>query len=99
MPLSLHLLLIPSSNKSPHNKVLLTEAVLPTLECLQLIAGKVCQSIKRAIQILGQHLLVEAPLRKAPRGIAARKVGIWPTWAVEVTAAGDVEHAAAHGEV
>lgn len=97
--LSLRLLLISSSNKPPHNKVLLTEALLPPLERLQLIPGKVRQSIKWAIQILGQHILVEAALRQTSRGIATRKVGVWPTGSVEVTAAGYVEDTPSHGKV
>ena len=68
---------IPLSNQLPYNKVLLQESLLPPLEILQLIGIQVLEVVKRALQILGEHLQVEALVGKTARGIPAGEVLVW----------------------
>ena len=68
---------IPLSNQLPYNKVLLQESLLPPLEILQLIGIQVLEVVKRALQILGEHLQVEALVGETARGIPAGEVLVW----------------------
>jgi hypothetical protein len=89
----------PNRHELPHNKILLLKPFLPSPQRLQLLAIQVFQRIKRPIQILRQHVLIETATRQSPAPIAPSEVRIWSAWPVEVAAGGDVEDAAAHGEV
>lgn len=93
------LVLIANSDKLAHNEILLAESVLPPLKSLQLVPGKICQGVKRTIQVLGQHILIEAALGQTPRSIATREVGVRPAGTVEVATTADIEDPPAHGEV
>lgn len=97
--LDLLLVLISSSNQLADDQVLLEEPLLPARHRLELVPGKIGQGIQRPVQILGEHLLVEAALRQTSRRIAASEVFVRPTRSVEVAPAGNVEHATTDGEV
>jgi len=61
--LALLLVLISDSNQLADDQVLLEEPLLPARHRLELVPGKIGQGVQRPVQILGEHLLVEAALR------------------------------------
>lgn len=91
--------LLPNGNQPPNNDVLGLEPLLPPAQGLHLLRPEVRQRVQRAVQVLGQHGLVEAAARQSARGVAPGKVGVGALGAVKVAARRHVEHAAPHGEV
>lgn len=81
------------------NLVLLVEPVLPALESLHLIRAEPLQRVQGPVQVLGQHVLVEAAAGKTAAGVTASKVGVRAAGAVEVAATRDIEDATADGKV
>lgn len=92
-------LLIPHRHQLAHDEILVAELVLPPLERLELVGRQIRQLVERAVEVLGQHLLVEAAARESARRVPAGKVGVGPAGPVEAPAARDVKDAAPHGEV
>ena len=93
------LALIPSSDEPPNNQVLALKPLLPIPHRIVLISPQIRQRIQRSIQILRQHLLVEAVKCQAARRIPSSEVGIRPTRSIEVAPRGDVEDTATDCEV
>lgn len=99
-----HLLLLrsiklPHGNQLSNNAILFIKPLLPPLQRLNLIRRQVRQRIQRAIEVLGEHILIKATARKPAAGIAASKVGIRAPGTVKVAPARHVKHFAADGEV
>lgn len=86
-------------HKLANDVILLREPLLPPLQRVHLLGAQISQRVQRPIQILRQHVLVEAAARQATTGIPARKVLVGPAGAVKVAAARDVEDDAADGHV
>lgn len=86
-------------DQSSNDIILLIEPLLPTLQRLHLIPSQILQLIQRPIQVLCQHILIEATARQSPAGIPSREVRVRTTRAVEVASARDIKYLAAHGEV
>lgn len=86
-------------HKRADDQVLAREPLLPALQGLELVPAQALQRVKRAVQVLGQHVLVEAPAGQAPRGVPAGEVLVGAAGAVEVPPGRDVEDAAPHGQV
>lgn len=95
----LHRLVLLDADQPAHDVVLLLEPLLPAPQALHLGVAQPLEPVQVALQVLGEHVLVEAAAREPPRGVAPGKVAVGPAGAVEVPAAGDVEDAAADGEV
>jgi len=74
-----------------NNKVLRQEPLLPALQALHLLVPKTFEGIQRAVEVLGEHFLVEAMAGKATAGIATGEVLVGAAGSVEVLAARDVE--------
>lgn len=91
--------LLALSHQLANNQVLAEESLLPALQALHLLVPEPLERVKRAVEVLGQHVLVEAVAREATARIATSKVLVWTARPVEVAAAGDVEDAAPHGHV
>jgi hypothetical protein len=81
-----------------HNIVLFGEALLPALKGLHLVLAEALELVQGPVEVLGQHLLVEAAAGEATGGIATGKVGVGPAGPVKVAAARNVEDLAANGE-
>lgn len=96
---SLSFLLLPDRHQPPNDQILALELLLPAIHGLHLLGAQVAQGVERPVEVLGQHVLVEAPAGQAAARIAAGKVLVGPAGAVELAAVADVEDAAAHGEV
>ena len=96
--LSLLRLVVLHGNQLSNNIVLLQESLLPALKRIHLLGIQSLKLVKGSIKILGQHILIEAPTRKASACIPAGKVAVWTTGAVEVATRCDIENAAAHGK-
>lgn len=82
-----------------HKTHLLVKSLNPSFQILHLLRRQIFTIIQRAIEVLGQHLLVEALTRQAPRGVPPRKILIRASRAVEVAPWGDVVDFAADGQV
>jgi hypothetical protein len=90
---------LPHRNQLPNHQILLRKLLLPPLQRLQLLPIQIRQRIQRPIQILRQHILIKTPTRQPATRIPPREVRIRSAGTVKVPAGGDVEDAAAHGEV
>lgn len=82
-----------------HNKILAQELLLPVRQALHLVRAQPLEIVQRPLQVLCQHVLVEAVARQTPRRIAPCEIGIRPVGPVEVGARRDVKDAPAHGKV
>ena len=82
-----------------HDKILFLKPLLPAAQGIHLLGIQALEGIQRAVEVLGQHFLVEAAAGQAARGIPAGKVCVGASGSVKVAAGGDVEDAAAHGEI
>jgi len=82
-----------------NDQILLVEPFNPPIQIVNLLGTKIVTWIQRPVQILGQHLFIEALAREASRRIPARKVLIRTSWAVEVAPGGHVVDFPTHGEV
>ena len=60
-----------------NDQVLLVESLLPALQIVQLVIGQTVQIIQRSLEVLRQHVFVEALAGQAARGIPASKVLVW----------------------
>nr|POE89829.1 3-oxoacyl-[acyl-carrier-protein] reductase fabg [Quercus suber] len=92
-------LVVPDRHQLADHQVLLSEPLLPAPQRFHLLPAQILQLIERALQVLGQHVLVEAPAGQPATRVSAGEVGIWTARAVEVAAGGDVEDLAAHGQI
>lgn len=81
------------------NQVLLQEALLPALQGLELLLVQVLECVKRSIEILGEHVLVEAAKGQPSACIASSKVGIGTSRTIEVSARCDVKNSATNGKI
>lgn len=82
-----------------HDEILFLKPLLPPAQSLHLLPIQILQGVQGAIEVLGQHVLVEAATCQPATRIAPRKVGVGPARPVEIAARGDVKDAAAHGQV
>lgn len=82
-----------------NDQVFLREALFPSAEGLPLLLVQVLQVVKRAIQVLGQHVLVEAAMSQTATRISASKVRIRTTGTVEVSSGRHVKNTAAHRKI
>lgn len=78
---------------------LLIKPLNPTLQILQLFGVQIGTIVERPVEVLGQHLLIEALAREPPGGISTREVLVGSAGTVEVAAAGHVVDFAAHRQV
>lgn len=78
---------------------LLIEPLNPALEVIELLLGEISAVVERAVEVLGEHVLVEALAGEAARGIAAGEVLVGPAGSVEVAPGRHVVHLAAHRKV
>lgn len=81
------------------DQVLALEALLPAPQALHLLGAEALKRVQGSVEVLGQHLAVEAVAGEAAAGVAAGKVLVGAAGAVEVAARGDIEDTTAHGEV
>lgn len=98
-PLCLLRLLTPHRHQSSHNKILPLKPLLPATQRLHLLCSQPIQRIQFCLQILRQHILIEATTRQSSTRVSARKVGVRAAGTVEVLARRDVEDSAADGKV
>ena len=82
-----------------HCTHLLIKPFDPPIQILQLLRPQILAGIQRPIQILRQHLLIEALTRQSSRCISSREVFVGPAGTVEVAAGRDVVDFATDGEV
>jgi hypothetical protein len=68
---------IPLGNQLPHNEILLQKPFLPSLQILQLVRTEILEIIQGSLQVLGEHILVEALERETAGGVAAGEVFVW----------------------
>lgn len=87
------------SDQLANNKVLAEEPLLPALQTLHLLGAESLKGIERAVEVLGQHFLVEAVARETAASIAASEVLVGTARPVKVAAASDVKNAAPDGHV
>jgi len=83
----------------PNDKILFVKSLNPTVQVLELFRRQVLAVVQRPVEVLGQHVLVEALAGQAPRRISAGKVLVRSPGAVEVAPAADVVDLASDGEV
>ena len=88
-----------TSSKATDLAYLLVEPLDPTLQVLQLLGAEILTIIKWTIEILGQHLLIEALTRETSRSITAGEVLVRSAGSVEVASAGHVVDFSLHGQV
>lgn len=96
--LLLKLLEILHRHKLANNIILLRKPLLPAPQRIHLLSPQIRQRVQRPIQILSQHVLIEAPARKPAARIPTRKVCVRPARPVKVTTTGNVKDGAADGE-
>lgn len=92
-------LFLSSSYKFAHNEVLALESLLPAPQALKLLLAEAVERVQRAVEVLGEHLLVKAVASQAPARVAASKVLVGAAGAVKVAPGRDVKHAATDGQV
>lgn len=91
-------IVVGNRHKLANNVVLPGEGLLPALQGVHLAGSKTVERVQRAVQVLRQHVRVEAVAGQTAAGIATCKVGVRTAGAVEVAPVADVEDAAADGE-
>lgn len=91
------LLVLVDCDELADNVVLALEHVMPALQRLHLLRAEVLQLVQRTVEVLRQHVPVEAVAGQTTGSIAAGKVGVRASGAVEVPAAGDVKDLASDG--
>jgi hypothetical protein len=77
----------PHGHEFTHDQIFLFKALLPALHGLHLLVTQVLERVQRSIEILGQHVLIEAATGQSSARIAACKVCIGAARAIEVAAA------------
>lgn len=92
-------LLTPDSYKLAHNEIFFKETLFPASQIFQLFSVKALELIQRSVQILCQHLFVEALACKSAAGITPGEVGIRPTGTVEIPPGGHVKDSTTDREV
>ena len=89
----------PYCDELANDQVLFIESLFPTLHGVHLLLVEILERVKGAVEVFGQHVLIEAATGQSTASIAASKVGVGAAGAVEVAARGYIEDAAADGEV
>lgn len=89
----------PNWNQLADDQIFLREALFPALECLQLLRVQILEIIERTVQVLGQHVLVEAAMCQASACVSSSKVGIGAARTVEVSPRRHIENTSTNGEI
>ena len=92
-----HLLVLVDRDKLANNVVLPLEHLVPALQRLRLLWAEVLELVQRTVEILGQHLSIEAVASKTAGGVTASEVGIGASRAVKVPATRDIKDLTADG--
>lgn len=86
-------------HKFADHQVLLIEPLFPPTQRIHLLRIQIFKLIQRPLQVLRQHILIEATACQASTRVASRKVVVWTSWTIEVTTRAYVKDFSSNGEV